>query len=70
MILYRTTYNLTLQLATRAGDPPPEIPLRHLLKHALRAWGIRCLKVAPAATPGEPRDVEAAAGAAEGADAV
>ena len=54
MILYRTDFLLHVRIATRDGDPPPEIILRHLLKRMWRALGVKCVAVAPADGQGPP----------------
>jgi hypothetical protein len=64
MILYYSDYTLTFRLTTRQGDPEPAIVLRRFLKHALRAWGLRCLRIEPAGA--EPTAVEADGAAGPG----
>jgi hypothetical protein len=64
VILYHTTYQVTFDVATREGDPPSEVQLRHFLKNAWRAWGIRCRRIAevPSETAIEAEAADGGAG--------
>jgi hypothetical protein len=63
VILYRTDYLLHVRMATREGDPPPEIILRAMLKRMWRDYGVQCRSVTP---PNGPADASSPSASPQG----